>query len=59
MKSKYLFYGMLAGLILAISSCKHYLDLEPKSSFDEAYVFGSVASATSAVLSVYGHLAGQ
>ena len=50
---------MLAGLILAISSCKHYLDLEPKSSFDEAYVFGSVSSATSAVLSVYGHLAGQ
>lgn len=63
MKTKYLFhylfFCMLLVLVTGISSCKRYLEIEPKSSFGEDYVFGSVTSATSAVISVYGHLAGQ
>ncbi|SDK18561.1 Starch-binding associating with outer membrane [Pedobacter sp. ok626] len=47
-------------LILIITiSCKRFLDVKPHSSFDEAYVFSSVTTATNALIGVYGHLAGE
>lgn len=46
-----------AGLVLG--SCKKFLTISPKSSFDENYVFSSVGSATSAVMGVYAHMAGD
>ncbi|MFA6083807.1 RagB/SusD family nutrient uptake outer membrane protein [Mucilaginibacter sp.] len=46
-------------IFATITSCKKYLDISPKSSFDTAFVFGSVTNATNAVLGVYGHLTGD
>lgn len=48
----------IIGLALPIS-CKKLLNQEPNSAFDEAYVFSSVNSATSAVLGVYNALSGD
>lgn len=63
MKAKYILkcicYCILLVLVTALPSCKKYLNLNPKSAFDEAYVFSTVATATSTVIGVYGHLAGQ
>jgi hypothetical protein len=48
-------------ILLAISfhSCKKFLALRPNSAFDEAYVFGSVNDAYSAVIGTYATLAGD
>lgn len=59
MKRKTLNYLMAIGLLLlSTASCKKYLNLEPPSAFDEAYVFSTVPNATSAVLGAYDRLAG-
>jgi hypothetical protein len=47
------------GVLSTVISCKKYLTIQPKSSFDESFVFGSVLNATNAVLAVYGHLTGE
>ena len=52
----------IAGFLLmgfALSSCKHYLDLQPISSFGPETVFGTVENARMAVLGVYQELAGD
>lgn len=63
MKVKYILkrinLSILLVLVTGVFSCKKYLDLKPQSSFDESYVFSTVTTATSAVMGVYGHLAGQ
>lgn len=54
--------AILAGcfiLALSFNSCKKFLTLSPDSAFDEAYVFGSVNDAYSAVLGTYATLAGD
>ncbi len=49
---------LIAGflLILIPSSCKKTLDLSPKSSFDEDFVFGTVENARSAVMAAYSRM---
>ncbi|MBX6381192.1 MAG: RagB/SusD family nutrient uptake outer membrane protein, partial [Thermoflavifilum aggregans] len=52
----------IAGFIvigIVLSSCKHYLDLQPISSFGPETVFGTVDNARMAVLGVYQELAGD
>ena len=44
---------------ITLSSCKHYLDLNPVSSFGPDVVFGTVANAQKAVLGAYQELAGD
>ncbi|MCW3120409.1 MAG: RagB/SusD domain protein, partial [Chitinophagaceae bacterium] len=56
---KKIIIGLSLFCFVLLIGCKKYLTINPKSSFDEAYVFGSVGSATSAVMSVYGHLTGD
>ncbi len=46
-------------LAVSFNSCKKFLTLSPNSAFDEAYVFGSVNDAYSAVLGTYATLAGD
>lgn len=46
-------------LALSFNSCKKFLTLTPNSAFDEAYVFGSVNDAYSAVLGTYATLSGD
>lgn len=50
--------GLLC-IVMPLSSCKKYLSLSPNSSFDEAYVFGSVSEAYKAVIGTYSVLAGD
>lgn len=45
--------------VLAMSSCKRYLDVEPTSSFDADYAFDNAANARKAVLGAYASLAGD
>ena len=52
-------YVTAFSLVAALSSCKHYLDLNPVSTFGPNVVFGTVANAQSAVLGVYQNLAGD
>lgn len=47
-----------AGLLLTAVSCKKLLNKEPKSAFDEEYVFNSVPNATSAVMGAYEAVTG-
>jgi len=60
-KIKPLAYCAAAFSVLAITlgSCKHYLDLNPVSSFGPDAVFGTVANAQKAVLGAYQELAGD
>lgn len=44
---------------LTLGSCKHYLDLNPVSSFGPDAVFGTVENAQKAVLGAYQDLAGD
>ncbi|HWV69984.1 RagB/SusD family nutrient uptake outer membrane protein, partial [Chitinophaga sp.] len=44
---------------ISLHSCKKFLTLSPDSAFDEAYVFGSVNDAYSAVLGTYATLTGD
>lgn len=46
------------GLASSALSCKNYLDVDPPSAFDEAYIFSNVATATGALFGVYDRLAG-
>jgi hypothetical protein len=46
-------------LVVSFNSCKKYLTLQPESAFEQAFVFSDVATATSAVLGVYGRLTGE
>lgn len=48
----YLYILLLTGTCFHLS-CKRQLDLEPKSAYPEGIVFGNIANATGAVLSVY------
>jgi hypothetical protein len=54
MKVKVLLIIILAGT----GACKKYLDQTPSSAFDEAYVFGDVNNATSALMGAYEPLSG-
>ncbi|SEA38709.1 Starch-binding associating with outer membrane [Arachidicoccus rhizosphaerae] len=45
--------------VLLMGSCKHYLDLNPVSSFGPDVVFGTVENAQKAVLGAYQDLAGD
>ncbi|WP_256011244.1 RagB/SusD family nutrient uptake outer membrane protein [Desertivirga xinjiangensis] len=56
---KITFFYLVALTLSTLSSCKNYLDLEPPSAFDEAYVFSNVENATSAVFGVYDRLGGR
>ncbi|WP_276480473.1 RagB/SusD family nutrient uptake outer membrane protein [Paraflavitalea pollutisoli] len=47
-----------ACLFITTTSCKKLLNKEPKSAFDEEYVFNSVANATSAVMGAYEAVTG-
>lgn len=60
MKRQYLTYfaAINCFLLVATTSCKKYLNLDPPSAFDENYVFSTVHNATSAVLGTYDRLAG-
>ena len=49
----------MAFLSLGLSSCNHYLDLNPVSSFGPDVVFGTVDNAEKAVLGAYQNLAGD
>jgi starch-binding outer membrane protein, SusD/RagB family len=54
--------AVIAGIFLlafSFNSCKKFLTLSPDSAFDEAYVFGSVNDAYSAVLGTYASLSGD
>jgi hypothetical protein len=62
-KSSSMHIKVLATLVIApvivIVACNKTLNREPKSAFDEQYVFSSTISATSAVLGVYNALTGD
>jgi len=60
-KIKPLAYYVAAFSLIAatLSSCSHYLDLNPVSSFGPNTVFGTVANAQAAVLGAYQSLAGD
>ncbi|MFT4094303.1 MAG: RagB/SusD family nutrient uptake outer membrane protein [Niabella sp.] len=49
----------IVALTILLMGCKKYLTLEPQSSFDENYVFGTVDNAKKVVLGVYNQLAGD
>jgi len=49
----------LGGILLTISSCKKYLELQPVSSFGTDYVFSNVTNAEKAVLGAYAALGGD
>ncbi|TDE15420.1 RagB/SusD family nutrient uptake outer membrane protein [Dyadobacter psychrotolerans] len=63
MKIKYFYHACFLMLTTAtgylLSACSDYLKVEPKSSYDEKYVFDNVANTTSAVLGVYNALTGD
>jgi hypothetical protein len=48
-----------AGLLLALSSCKKYLDVENVSTFDVDYVFDNVPNAQKVILGAYQSLTGD
>lgn len=58
-KNIYSFIIFTTLLAFSTTSCQNYLDVEPKSSFNEAYVFSSVAGTTTALLGVYSALTGD
>lgn len=58
-KSNCYFLAILLGASALLSSCKHYLDVNPVSSFGPDAVFGTVANAQKAVLGAYQELTGD
>ena len=47
------------GLVVSVVSCKKYLDPDPVSSFNTAFVFSDVPNAQKAVLAAYQDLEGD
>ena len=59
-KSIYLVLAaILFVLVCSVGSCKKYLQPAPVSSFDTAFVFGTVQNAQKAVLGVYSDMEGD
>lgn len=54
-----MFLAVMAGSILAISSCKDYLEIDNPSTTTEQATFNSVSFATSAVVGIYSRLSGD
>ncbi len=63
MKSKYFksFTYLVAvfAIVMSLGSCKKYLEVQPSSSFDPAFVFSNVENAKRAVLGAYADLGGD
>src|SRR5579863_4398918 len=57
--NRLLLFILIAGIAVAVNSCKKYLEPSAQSSFNTAYVFSNVQNAQKALFSVYQDLEGD
>lgn len=59
MKNKFLFFIATTAVVLSISGCKKYTEVEPVSQFSIPQTFSNVSNVTAALVGVYDELQGD